>query len=363
VGYGLLGRQDSYVLDAVHVLLGGIDRCVLAVTMHVGDDTDGLRFRFWAVGHPVEIAEVADDIDEALFCLDALLNPDFALPLHQELLTGPPPPDIDRWAGRLLYLTPDLAAAMPHLVPTSPVTDSPPPDPAMTPLDRENLYTLHAHQASLGHITPTLYVLALHTSDTELRLRAWTTDHDHDTAALARIAERLHHLLPPAHPPIRAEILPGSPPSDRRRNQRGRVIYCDKRRPGRDTYPKPLPDRVVDLLHTIAAHLPDEVRHPLRAQLDTATGTGETPGQTIHFKIPPQAPPTPLPDGPLALPALVVDASGTPIGEILLWIRDGYLSTVERAWFTGDTPDTWPDAAELDIPDPPGHPNPPDRGA
>ena len=49
-----------------------------------------------------------------------------------------------------------------------------------------------------------------------------------------------------------------------------------------------------------------------------------------------------LPDGPLPVRAIVNDEAGGPIGEVLVWISEGYLSTIEYAWYTDDPPIGFP---------------------
>jgi hypothetical protein len=46
---------------------------------------------------------------------------------------------------------------------------------------------------------------------------------------------------------------------------------------------------------------------------------------------------TSCPDGPVPLSAIVNDKGGEPMGELLVWVKDGYLSGLEFAWW-GDTP-------------------------
>jgi hypothetical protein len=48
------------------------------------------------------------------------------------------------------------------------------------------------------------------------------------------------------------------------------------------------------------------------------------------------------PNGPLPLVALVVDESGSEVGELLIWIRDGWLIGLEQAWYTQEPPSDWP---------------------
>lgn len=222
-----LGHQDSYVLTAIEALAGEIDRRVHAITVHVGEDTEGLRFRFWVHDHPVALAEVAEDADDALGDLDAMLQPDPVQCISEEILPGPPPPDIDGWAGRLLYLTPALATEMPHLIPATPVSDSPAPEPGMTNLEWENFYTVCAHQASLGHITATMNALTLHISEDQLGLRVWTAE-PADRAVTAQIAHRLHLLLPSDHLPITTEHFSGTRSTTEPAARTERIIFWEK---------------------------------------------------------------------------------------------------------------------------------------
>ena len=52
--------------------------------------------------------------------------------------------------------------------------------------------------------------------------------------------------------------------------------------------------------------------------------------------------PSECPDGPVPVRALVEDAGGDPIGWILIWVEDGYLSALEFAWVTDDMPTLFP---------------------
>lgn len=47
-------------------------------------------------------------------------------------------------------------------------------------------------------------------------------------------------------------------------------------------------------------------------------------------------------DGPAPMSATVTDAAGDAIGELLLWLKDGYLSGLEFAWWTDKAPDRLP---------------------
>lgn len=43
-------------------------------------------------------------------------------------------------------------------------------------------------------------------------------------------------------------------------------------------------------------------------------------------------------DGPIPGRVLVLDNGDSAIGELLVWVQDGYLSALEYAWFTDEPP-------------------------
>lgn len=56
-----------------------------------------------------------------------------------------------------------------------------------------------------------------------------------------------------------------------------------------------------------------------------------------------------LADGPLPVRAEVTDQAGRPIGEIVVWVADGYLSALEFAWWTDQPPSRLPPAARVHV--------------
>jgi hypothetical protein len=58
----------------------------------------------------------------------------------------------------------------------------------------------------------------------------------------------------------------------------------------------------------------------------------------------PQA--SPVRDGPIPVRTLVGTEEALE-GEILVWVKDGYLSGLEFAWFTDDPPSAFPPAERL----------------
>jgi hypothetical protein len=57
--------------------------------------------------------------------------------------------------------------------------------------------------------------------------------------------------------------------------------------------------------------------------------------------------PASVDDGVLPVSADVVDANAGPIGFITVWVKDGYLSSLEYSWFTHDMPTEYPTVDQL----------------
>ncbi|MFB7877650.1 hypothetical protein ACFC06_20570 [Nocardia sp. NPDC056064] len=45
----------------------------------------------------------------------------------------------------------------------------------------------------------------------------------------------------------------------------------------------------------------------------------------------------------------VTDCSGSPVGEIILWVEKGLLSSIEYAWYTDERPRTLPEPARIEV--------------
>jgi hypothetical protein len=54
------------------------------------------------------------------------------------------------------------------------------------------------------------------------------------------------------------------------------------------------------------------------------------------------AAPAAVKDGPLPGWAVVMCLSGEPTGHLDLWIKDGYLASIEHSWFTEEMPEEFP---------------------
>lgn len=56
-----------------------------------------------------------------------------------------------------------------------------------------------------------------------------------------------------------------------------------------------------------------------------------------------------VPDGPVACRALVHSPSGDVEGEIIVWVKGGYLAGLEYAWFTDEAPVAIPPASRVRV--------------
>lgn len=56
-----------------------------------------------------------------------------------------------------------------------------------------------------------------------------------------------------------------------------------------------------------------------------------------------------IPDGVLPSGAEVRDSAGRYLGEVLVWVENGYLSALEYAWVTDEAPDRLPDISMLKL--------------
>lgn len=67
----------------------------------------------------------------------------------------------------------------------------------------------------------------------------------------------------------------------------------------------------------------------------------------LELRVPADAAGASVPDGPLPVRAVSVDASGGPIGEVVVWVQGGRLTALEHAWYTDEPPDHFPRPSEL----------------
>jgi len=87
----------------------------------------------------------------------------------------------------------------------------------------------------------------------------------------------------------------------------------------------------------------------LLLQLETALVGGGIP-TFLELEISQDTPASTYPDGPLPLRAFV-EERGAVTGEIIIWIKDGYLSALESAWFTDEPPTSAPRPEQVRVED------------
>lgn len=81
----------------------------------------------------------------------------------------------------------------------------------------------------------------------------------------------------------------------------------------------------------------------LRAQIPFAQVVEGTPTLPTYLHLAVSgAQPAACKDGPLPGGAVVMSPSGEPTGFLDLWVRNGYLATVEHAWVTDEMPQEFP---------------------
>lgn len=102
-----------------------------------------------------------------------------------------------------------------------------------------------------------------------------------------------------------------------------------------------LSDREREIISRVlhAARLP--AADQLLAQLPSARVRGGL-ATFLDLEVPDMAPRASCANGPLPVRAFVIGECGETIGEILIWVENGYLSGLELAWFTDEPPAEWP---------------------
>lgn len=89
----------------------------------------------------------------------------------------------------------------------------------------------------------------------------------------------------------------------------------------------------------------------MRAQIASLRGVSG-PVTMLELEISSEAPPIDLPSCPYKGPRggvriAVVDAGGESVGGILLWLDDGYLTTLEYFWYTDMPPAELPPISQI----------------
>ena len=100
------------------------------------------------------------------------------------------------------------------------------------------------------------------------------------------------------------------------------------------------------LLWVLRALPSQEAAQMLYLQSMVASIAGGPPTM-LELAVPLSCEPAPVPDGPLPVRAVAVDSQGQTLGEVLVWVSNGYLSTIEYAWYTDETPIELPPTSQL----------------
>lgn len=87
----------------------------------------------------------------------------------------------------------------------------------------------------------------------------------------------------------------------------------------------------------------------LRRQLDRAKVVSQwgVDSVSVDIEIEGNAVRSPLGSGVVPLDVNVLDRSGELVGEILVWVGDGFLSALEYAWYGEDPPHELPDPGSI----------------
>lgn len=108
----------------------------------------------------------------------------------------------------------------------------------------------------------------------------------------------------------------------------------------RDDRPAPIPETAALVRHVIQdARVPGIVE--LMTQVDHL-GSVVGPVTMLQLGVLAGAPRSRYPNGPVQIDAEVLDADGASVGELLVWVEDGYLATLEFAWWTDAPPTALP---------------------
>jgi hypothetical protein len=84
-----------------------------------------------------------------------------------------------------------------------------------------------------------------------------------------------------------------------------------------------------------------EGANELIVQVDATRVIGGIP-TLLDLGVDRSASPARCGDGPVPFRAIVQGSLGEPEGEVLVWVSGGYLSALECAWFTDQTPTEFP---------------------
>src|SRR5690349_6926002 len=110
--------------------------------------------------------------------------------------------------------------------------------------------------------------------------------------------------------------------------------------------PMPNDTAVRSLLRVILAAEHYEGQRELLAQVDHVRVVGG-PVTMLELAVDPSVTRSSLADGPVPGSAWAINAAGDPLGTLVVWVADGYLSALEYGWVTDDAPNELPPIREV----------------
>jgi hypothetical protein len=113
---------------------------------------------------------------------------------------------------------------------------------------------------------------------------------------------------------------------------------------------------LIQKIRQLVVHILSEVSFAGQAQLSAQVPylrIGEGPITFIRFVIDRSiAPRSTFERGPVPGHAWVLAAGGSPIGTMLVWVDDGYISALEYAWVSDEPPIELPEVDQIRLGEP-----------
>lgn len=117
----------------------------------------------------------------------------------------------------------------------------------------------------------------------------------------------------------------------------------------------PVPQAHLEQVAALLRHVLQDARVPgiaeLMAQVELL-GSALGPVTMVQLGVLGGAPRSRYPNGPVQVDAEVADESGESVGELLIWVEDGFLATLEFSWWTDVAPSALPRADQVTVTSP-----------
>jgi hypothetical protein len=110
----------------------------------------------------------------------------------------------------------------------------------------------------------------------------------------------------------------------------------------------PLTEPVRELIRKVLSEADFPGSDELRQQASGVSVAGG-PVTMLDLQVTRPAPASAFTDGPIPLSVMVVDSDGAALGELLVWVHDGYLSGLEFAWWSDEPPAQLPPLKRLQV--------------